>query len=61
MRFVYLVMFFFCFVFMANGQPGDPGGGGVPGVPITGIEYLIGLGGFLGVKKLVQSWKQRSK
>ncbi len=42
-------------------QPGGPGGGGDPDVPITGIEYLIGLGGFLGVKKLVQSRNKRSK
>ncbi len=32
-------------------QPGDPGGD--PDVPITGIEILLGLGGVLGVKRLM--------
>ena len=32
-------------------QPGDPGGN--PDVPITGIEILLGLGGALGVKRLL--------
>jgi hypothetical protein len=30
-------------------QPGDPGGGGDPDVPISGIEILIALGSLLGI------------
>lgn len=44
----------------ASGQPGgggNPGGG--PPVPITGIEILIALGGFFGLKKLLESKKSR--
>jgi hypothetical protein len=41
------------------GQPPcGPGGGGDVDSPITGIEYLIGLGGFLGVKKILDSRKK---
>ena len=36
---------------MLFAQPGDPGGD--PDVPITGIEILLGLGGALGVKRLM--------
>jgi hypothetical protein len=39
------------------GQPGDPGGD--PDVPITGIEYLIGFGGLLGIKKILSSSKRK--
>ena len=39
-------------------QPGDPGGD--PDVPITGIEILLGLGGALGVKRLL-GVKEKSK
>jgi hypothetical protein len=39
-----------------NAQPGKPGGGGQP-VPITGIEVLIGLGGALGLKKMMSKRK----
>ncbi len=37
--------------FVANAQPGDPGGD--PDVPISGIEILIALGSILGIKKLI--------
>ncbi|MCA6373349.1 MAG: hypothetical protein IM631_18440 [Cytophagales bacterium] len=40
-----------------SAQPGNPGGGGKPGVPITGIEVLIGLGGALGLKKMMSKRK----
>lgn len=44
--------------FSVFAQPGgDPGGGGNPSVPITGIEVLLGIGGALGVKKLVAKRK----
>ena len=45
----------------ASAQPGDPGGGGKPGVPITGIEYLLGAGGLFGARKLIRSFRHRSK
>jgi hypothetical protein len=32
-------------------QPGDPGGGGDPDVPISGIEILLALGGLFGVSR----------
>ena len=38
-------------------QPGDPGGGGDPDVPITGIEILVGIGGALGARKLFKKKK----
>jgi len=39
--------------------PGDDDGGQKPGsAPISGIEYLIGLGGLLGVKKILDSKKK---
>jgi hypothetical protein len=39
----------------APAQPGNPGGD--PDVPITGIEVLIGLGGALGLKKMMSKKK----
>lgn len=38
--------------FITNAQPGDPGPD--PDVPITGIEILIGIGGVVGGRKLLQ-------
>jgi hypothetical protein len=38
-------------------QPGNPGGN--PDVPITGIEYIIGLGGLYGVRKILASAKNK--
>jgi|LakMenEpi03Aug12_release.lakeMendotaPanAssembly.Ray.scaffolds.fasta_scaffold4274840_1 hypothetical protein len=44
--------------FSVFAQPGgDPGGGGNPSVPITGIEVLLGLGGALGLKKMMSKKK----
>ncbi len=37
--------------------PGDHGGD--PDVPITGIEILIGAGGALGVKKMLDKKKRK--
>lgn len=42
-------------VFVGFAQPGNPGGD--PDVPITGIEILVALGGFLGIKKFVDRKK----
>jgi hypothetical protein len=39
-------------------QPGDPGGGTDPDAPITGIEYLLGLGALFGVKRILNSFKK---
>ena len=41
---------------LAQPGGGNPGGGGPP-VPITGIEVLIGLGGALGLKKMMSKKK----
>ena len=37
-------------------QIGDPGGD--PGVPISGIEWLLAAGGALGAKKIYQKLKK---
>jgi hypothetical protein len=43
------------------GQPGsNPGGGGKPGVPISGIEILLTLGGIAGIKKIIDSRRRKS-
>ncbi len=39
-------------------QPGDPSSD--PDVPITGIELLIALGGFLGLRRFMSSKQRRS-
>ena len=41
--------------FLVFSQPGDPGGGGNPSVPITGIEFLLGGGILLGIKNEFQT------
>lgn len=40
-----------------NAQPGDPGD--PDAAPISGIEYIIGLGGLFGVKKMLAKSKNR--
>lgn len=45
-------------VVIANAQPGDPGGD--PDVPLTGIEILIAMGGFLGLRKLFINAKKEN-
>jgi len=47
-------------VSLVSGQPGDPNGGGPPGVPVTGVEILLAAGGLLGIKKLINSKKNKS-
>jgi hypothetical protein len=42
----------------AKSQPGDPGDD--PDVPITGIEVLVGVGGALGLKKMLSKRKNQS-
>ena len=52
----------FCFVFfvplIGYTQIGDPGGGEDPGVPISGIEWLLAAGGILGARKVLQRFKK---
>jgi len=47
-------------VLITNAQPGDPANGD-PDVPISGIEILLAVGGFLGIKKLLAGSKKESK
>jgi len=46
---IFTILFFFAFGTM-EAQPGDPGGGTNPSIPFTGVEYLIALGGLLGLR-----------
>lgn len=54
-----LVIVFSLVSLVVMAQPSDPGGGGNPTVPITGIEILIAAGGALGIRKLIQSRKSK--
>jgi hypothetical protein len=53
---LFLAALLFCF-FHISAQPGDPGGD--PDVPISGVEILLGVGGALGIKRILQ--KRRIK
>jgi hypothetical protein len=53
LRLLILTSFFVLTAFAAYCQPGDPGGGGNPTVPITGIEILVGGGILLGIKNIL--------
>lgn len=56
------IIFLLSFSYGQAQPPGNPGGGGTPGsVPISGIEYLIGLGGLYGFKKILGSQKNKQK
>jgi len=51
----------FCAIHYLSAQPGgNPGGGGKPGVPITGIEWILGAGALLGARKLYTDRKRSS-
>lgn len=52
-----IVVFLIFISFALMAQPGDPGGD--PGVPITGIEILIGIGVSLGLGKFLKSKKDK--
>ena len=52
MKFYFVLFVIFSCSKLAIAQPGDPGGD--PDVPITGIEVLIGIGGALGVKRMLK-------
>lgn len=47
----YLVVLFLISANVLLAQPGDPGGGGNPTVPISGIELLIGVGAAYGITR----------
>lgn len=56
----FAVLLFSTIAIVAFGQPGsNPGGGVKPGVPITGIEILIAIGGLVGLKKIFDSKKSK--
>jgi hypothetical protein len=59
-RFIAVLLFLFL-VTPCFSQPGsNPGGGGKPGgVPITGIEILVAVGGLIGLKKIFDSRKSK--
>jgi hypothetical protein len=42
-------------------QPGDPNGGGKPGVPIPGLEILVAGGAAYGFRKLIRSRKSNQQ
>lgn len=57
------LLFFIAYFFAASivvAQPGDPGGGGNPTVPISGIELLIGAGAAYGISRKWLRKKQRN-
>lgn len=57
-----VLVLIFCLVsFLAMSQPGDPGGGGNPTVPISGLEFLLGGGALIGLRKIISQIKSRKK
>lgn len=42
-----------------NQPPCGPGGGGDVDAPLTGIEYLLGFGALLGVKRILITLKKK--
>lgn len=59
MKFITSVLILFLALLPLLGvcQPGDPGGD--PDVPITGIEFLLGGGAILGIRKIIAQIKSR--
>lgn len=65
LRQLYFLSVFFIIMLCAvgsNAQPGsgsggNPGGGGVPPTPISGIEFLVGAGCLVGIKRSIRFFK----
>jgi hypothetical protein len=60
-RLLILICVFMLTGLLAYSQPGDPGGGGNPTVPITGVEFLLGGGALLGMKEIVRRIRSNHK
>ncbi len=57
-----ILLFLLAGGYYAMAQPGsNPGGGVKPGVPITGIEWVLGAGALLGARKVYNKHKRSSK
>ena len=54
-----LILLFIILPLVGMCQPGDPGGN--PDVPITGIEFLVGGGALLGIRKIIATRKSRKE
>ena len=54
-----LILIFILLPLLGISQPGDPGGD--PDVPITGIEFLLGGGLILGLKRIMGKIKSRKE
>ena len=61
MKFItpFLILLFILLPMLGFSQPGDPGGD--PDVPITGIEFLLGGGLILGIRKIIAQVKSRKE
>ena len=55
----FLILLFVLLPLLGICQPGDPGGD--PDVPITGIEFLVGGGLILGLRRLIAQVKSRKE
>lgn len=55
----FLILLFILLPLLGISQPGDPGGD--PDVPITGIEFLVGGGALLGIRKIIATRKSRKE
>ena len=53
-----LILLFIFLPLLGICQPVD--GGGDPDVPITGIEFLLGGGALLGIRKIIANIKSRN-
>lgn len=58
---LFLVITFSLISFVTLAQPGDPGGGGNPTVPISGIEILIAAGAALGLRSFFTGRKRNKE
>ena len=54
-----LILFFVLLPLFGICQPGDPGGD--PDVPITGIEFLLGGGLILGIRRIIAQIRSRKE